>query len=164
MSVGVKRPEGVQPAAEMRRKLSDSGFVTSPTELALPTSEKNAAQPGSMMHDIQELKNDGILYTRYPSVNTAHVTDDWSYVQVKNGQAVVNIDLKLKDIPAYTSCLIAQVDVLPYATVNVAAVSPGQTGGFLSISDKGEVRFHTEHGLDTGIIRGQLVYFYQDNG
>ncbi len=40
MSVGVKTPEGVQTAAEMRRGLSDSGFVTSPTELALPASEK----------------------------------------------------------------------------------------------------------------------------
>lgn len=46
MSVGVKTPEGVQPAAEMRRELSDSEFVTSPTELALPTSEKTRRSQG----------------------------------------------------------------------------------------------------------------------
>ncbi len=164
MSVGVKKPQGLQMAAQMRREISDDGNITKPTEFVLPTSEKNAGQPGTMMYEIQQLKDAAATDISYPYINTDFVTDNWSYVQVKNGQAIVNIDLKLNNIPAYQSVLIAQVHVYPYEAINVEAVSPGQTGGFLSVNSKGEVYFYTEHGLDTGIVRGQLAYFYQDNG
>lgn len=55
MSVGVHTPQGLVTAAEMRRGLSSSSSVTSPTELAMPASEKNATEEGTMANDIHKV-------------------------------------------------------------------------------------------------------------
>lgn len=55
MSVGVHTAQGLATAAQMRRGLSSSSAVTSPTELAMPASEKNAGEEGTMASEIQRL-------------------------------------------------------------------------------------------------------------
>lgn len=56
MSVGIQKNGKQEIAAETRRGLSDSSTVTRPTELALPASEKNASEEGTMAHEVEMLK------------------------------------------------------------------------------------------------------------
>lgn len=55
MSVGVHTAQGLATAAQMRRELSSSSSVTSPTEKAMPASEKNATEEGTIANDIQKI-------------------------------------------------------------------------------------------------------------